>query len=127
MSYLLLKHIHVTCVVLSGLGFCLRGAWMLRQSPLLNSRLARILPHWLDTFLLGSGLSMAYLSAQYPFAQNWLTAKLFALLAYILFGTIALKRGKTRHIRMVCFCLALLCYAYLISVALSRSPWLYWG
>ena len=43
MSYLALKHLHVTCVVLSGLGFCLRGWWMLRESPLRQHRLARIL------------------------------------------------------------------------------------
>ena len=27
MSYLALKHLHVTCVALSGLGFSLRGPW----------------------------------------------------------------------------------------------------
>ena len=36
MSYLALKHLHVTCVVLSGLGFALRGWWMLTDSPLLQ-------------------------------------------------------------------------------------------
>jgi uncharacterized membrane protein SirB2 len=49
MSYLALKHLHITCVVLSGLGFCLRGAWMLVESPLRQHRLARILPHIVDT------------------------------------------------------------------------------
>ena len=127
MSYLLLKHIHVTCVVLSGLGFCLRGVWMLQESALLKARLTKILPHFLDTCLLGSALVMAFLSGQYPFVQNWLTAKLLALLAYILFGTIALKRGKTRGVRAMAFGLALLSYVYLISVAISRNPWPYWG
>ena len=127
MSYLLLKHIHVTCVVLSGLGFCLRGVWMLQESALLKARLTKILPHFLDTCLLGSALVMAFLSGQYPFVQNWLTAKLLALLTYILFGTIALKRGKTRGVRAMAFGLALLSYVYLISVAISRNPWPYWG
>jgi len=125
MSYLALKHLHVTCVVLSGLGFCLRGWWMLRESPLRQHRLARVLPHVVDTLLLGSALTMAWLSGQYPFAQGWLTAKLGGLLAYILLGTMALKRGKTRQSRAAYFGLALLAYAYIVSVALTRNPLLF--
>jgi uncharacterized membrane protein SirB2 len=121
MSYLALKHLHVTCVVLSGLGFCLRGWWMLRESPLREHRLARILPHIVDTLLLGSALTMAWMSGQYPFVQGWLTAKLFGLLAYILLGMMALKRGRTRAIRARYFGLALLAYLFIVSVALTRN------
>lgn len=122
MSYLLLKHLHVTCVVLSGLGFCLRGWWMLRESPLRQHRLTRVVPHAVDTLLLGSALTMAWMSGQYPFAQGWLTAKLCGLIAYIVLGSMALKRGKTRQSRATYFGLALLTYAYIVSVALSRNP-----
>lgn len=122
MTYLALKYLHVTCVVLSGLGFCLRGWLMLTESPLLKARLARIAPHLIDTLLLGSALTMAFLSAQYPFAQDWLTAKLGGLLAYILLGTMALKRGRTKAARTRYFIAALFAYAYIVSVALNRSP-----
>lgn len=122
MSYLAIKHLHVTCVVLSGLGFSLRGWWMLRESPLLGHRLAKVLPHVIDTLLLGSALTLAWLSGQYPFVHGWLTAKLFGLLAYIGLGTMALKRGKTRAARAGYFGLALIAYAYIVSVALTRNP-----
>ena len=122
MSYLALKHLHVTCVVLSGLGFCLRGWWMLRESPLRQHRLTRTLPHIIDTLLLGSALTMAWMSGQYPFVNGWLTAKLIGLLAYILFGMMALKRGRTLTLRARYFGLAVLAYAYIVSVALTRSP-----
>ena len=122
MSYLILKHLHVTCVVLSGLGFCLRGWWMLRESPLRQHRLTRILPHIVDTLLLGSALTMAWMSGQYPFVQGWLTAKLCGLLAYILLGMMALKRGRTQAIRARYLGLPLAAYAYIVSVALTRSP-----
>lgn len=125
MSYLLLKYLHVTCVVLSGLGFFLRGCWMLRDAPVLNNRLVRVLPHVLDTVLLGSALSLAYLSRQYPFAQDWLTAKLCGLLLYILFGSIALRFGRRKLVRGTAFGLALLLYGYVISVASSRNAWPY--
>lgn len=122
MSYLALKHLHVTCVVLSGLGFSLRGWWMLTGSPLLRTRLARSVPHVVDTLLLGSALAMAWQSGQYPFAQNWLTAKFFGLLAYILCGTMALKRGRTPRQRLLFLVLALVAFAYIVGVALMRSP-----
>lgn len=124
MSYLLLKYLHVTCVVLSGLGFCLRGYWMLTGSPRLKQRLARVLPHIVDTLLLSSALAMAWMSSQYPFVATWLTAKLFGLLAYILLGTMALKRGRTKAIRRRYLLLALLVYGYIVSVALTRSAML---
>ena len=122
MSYLALKHLHVTCVVLSGCGFLLRGGWMWADSPWLKARLARVLPHVVDSILLSSALLMAWLSGQYPFAQSWLTAKFFGLLAYILCGSMALKRGKTKQQRIVFLGLAVLAYAYIVSVALTRSP-----
>jgi len=121
-SYVALKHLHVTCVVLSGLGFCLRGWWMLRESPLRQHRLTRILPHVVDSLLLGSAVTMAWMSGQYPFANAWLTAKLFGLVAYILLGMMALKRGRTMTIRARYFGLAVLAYLYIVSVALTRSP-----
>ena len=122
MSYLALKHLHVACVVLSGLGFALRGWWMLNDSPLLKARLTRVVPHVVDTLLLGSALVMAWQSSQYPFAQGWLTAKFFGLLAYILCGTMALKRARTKGQRVLFFVLALLAYAYIVGVALTRNP-----
>ena len=124
MTYLILRHLHVTCVVLSGLGFALRGWWMLNDSPRLMARLTRVVPHVVDTLLLGSALVMAWLSGQYPFAQGWLTAKFFGLLIYILCGTMALKRGKTKDRRSFFLVLAIAAYAYIVGVALTRSPWL---
>ena len=51
----------------------------------------------------------------------WLTVKFFGLLAYILLGTMALKRGRTKAIRSRYLLLALLAYGYIVGVALTRS------
>ena len=122
MDYLLVKQVHVACAVLSVAGFALRGALMLRDSALLQSRVARVAPHVVDTLLLASAIALAWQSGQYPFAQSWLTAKLLALIAYIVLGTIALKRGRTKGLRTVAFWLALLVVLYIVSVALTRNP-----
>ena len=111
----------MSCVALSGLGFALRGSWMLSGSKLLARRWAQVAPHVIDTLLLGSAIAMALISGQYPFAQAWLTAKFFGLLAYILCGTMALKRGRSRRQRAFFFVLALAIFAYIVSVALTRD------
>lgn len=64
--YFLLKQIHVVSIILSGAGFLLRGVWMLAGSPLLGHRLTRVVPHVVDTALLGSAIGLAVLSHQYP-------------------------------------------------------------
>jgi len=126
MSYLALRHLHLLCVVLSASGFLLRGFWMFIDSPRLQQRWVRIVPHCIDTLLLASALGLALMSHQFPFVADWLTAKLLALLVYILCGTMALKRGRSKRQRGVFFVLALLVLAYIIAVALTRNPYLAW-
>ncbi len=122
MDYLFLKYVHVSCVILSGCGFVLRGVWMLADSPLLRQRWVKVFPHVVDTALLASAIALAIISSQYPLAQSWLTAKVIGLIAYIVCGAIALKRGKTKTVRAVFFVVALLIFAYIVLVALNRSP-----
>ncbi len=120
MDYLSLKHFHMTCAALSGSLFLLRGVWMLRDAPQLSQRWVRIAPHVIDSCLLGSAITMVVWSGQYPFAQAWLGAKVIALLLYIGLGMVALKRGRTRTIRVVALAGALLTFAYIVAVALTR-------
>ncbi|WP_370653826.1 SirB2 family protein [Undibacterium sp.] len=121
LSYLAVKHLHITSAVISGSFFIVRGLWKMRGSAMLQQRWVRIVPHLVDTILLASALTMAYWSGQYPFQQNWLTAKLLALLAYIVLGTIALKRGKTPASRAVAFVAAIAVFGYILAVALARQ------
>jgi uncharacterized membrane protein SirB2 len=121
MLYLTLKHLHVTCVVLSGLGFFVRGLWMLAGSRMLERRWVRVAPHAIDTLLLASAIGLALTLGQYPLAQGWLTAKLVGLLAYIGLGMVALRRGRTRAIRAGAWFAALAAFGYIVSVALARD------
>ncbi len=121
-DYAILKAIHVGCAMLSIAGFVARGTLMLGDSPLLRARFVRIAPHVVDTVLLASALLLAWRSAQVPFVQSWLTAKVLALFAYIALGSVALSRGRTRRVRAVAFVLALATFAYIVSVAVLRTP-----
>ena len=94
---------------------------MLLDSPLLQRRWVKVVPHVVDTLLLTSALGLVFWSGQYPFVQTWLTAKVLALLAYIVLGTIALKRGKTKGVRTFALLAALAVFTYIVAVALTRN------
>ena len=118
----LLKTIHVACALLSISGFMLRGILMLRDSAMLQMRLIKIAPHIIDTLLLGSAIWLAVQYGLSPGDNPWLLAKIVALLVYIGLGTVALKRGKTKQIRFVAWLAALLVFAYIVAVAVTKSP-----
>jgi uncharacterized membrane protein SirB2 len=126
--YATLKLVHVTAVVLSGAGFVTRYA--LAAS---GRRPARgwlwAAPHIVDTVLLASALGLAWVGGYRPLEVPWLEAKLVGLVAYIVAGTVALKRGRTAGVRTMAFAMALLAYAYIVSVALTKHPhgWLAGG
>ena len=122
MAYLLLKQLHLTTIAITLTLFLLRGAWMMMESSLLQARWVRIVPHLNDTLLLASGITLAVLMQQYPLVHGWLTAKFFALIVYIVLGTIALKRGKTRAQRIAAWFAALLVFGYMAAVAVTHDP-----
>jgi len=121
-AYLVAKSIHVGCVVVSLAGFGARGLLMLAGSRWLSARFVRVAPHVVDSLLLASALWLAWLLGQYPFVQAWLTAKVLALVAYIVLGALALKRAHSKALRAAAFVSALATAAYIVSVALSRDP-----
>jgi len=120
--YSLIKNLHLATIALSLALFILRGAWMMAGSRMLQARWVRIVPHLIDTLLLASGIGLAVLIQQYPLVHGWLTAKLLALILYIVFGTIALKRGKTKAQRIAAWIAALLVFGYMVAVAMAHDP-----
>lgn len=122
MTYAALKHLHVTTVLISYALFFLRGVWMMRGSPMLQRRWVKVLPHVNDTMLLAAGVSMAVMIAQYPFVAGWLTAKVVALILYIVIGSVAIKRGRTRGVRIGAWIAGQLVFAYIVLVAFTKSP-----
>lgn len=123
MSYLALKHIHITAVVLSLVLFALRGAWMVVDSPRLGARWVKVVPHVIDTVLLASALGLAATLQQWPFVHHWLTVKVVLLVAYIALGMVALKPTRPKRIRVAAFLLALAVFLAMVSVARAHDPW----
>jgi len=120
--YLALRHVHIACAILTVTLFVLRGTLMLLESRWQRSVVLRYLPHAVDTVLLTTALMLTTIVQQYPFASGWLSMKVVLLVLYVVLGSIALRRGRTRRVRIVAFVAALLTVAFLVSVARVHHP-----
>ena len=128
MAYATLKLIHVSAVAISFLGFAARGLGVLSDAAWVRHRLARTLPHLVDTVLLLSAVGMLWVMRLAPWALPWLRAKLIGLIIYIALGVIALRpalagrAAGSRTLRLVAWIGALAVFGYIVSVALTKSP-----
>jgi uncharacterized membrane protein SirB2 len=118
MTYLLVKYVHLATVLLSWCLFFVRGVWMIAESPRLAARWVRVAPHVNDTVLLVAAL---YLASFYG-AQPWIVAKVVALVAYILIGMVAIRRGPTKPVRIAAWVVAQLVFLYIVAVAVTKNP-----
>jgi len=121
MFFLIIKATHVSCIVLSFLGFFIRGVWMLQGSDKLKQRWVKTAPHIIDTLLLVSAILLAVGMRLSPLEHSWLMAKIVALLVYIGAGMVALRFGRSRNERLAAWVFGLLVFFYIVSVALSKS------
>lgn len=122
MLYYWVKQVHVYSVHLSFLLFVLRGAWVMTGRGLPRQVLLRALPHTIDTVLLTSALWLTTIVHQYPFQNDWLTAKVLLLVAYIVLGSLALRRLPSRAWRAMAFVAAIAVFGFMYSVARFRHP-----
>lgn len=120
---MVLKTVHVFTVLVTLLLFVVRAAGRLRAAAWVRNRWLRITPHVNDSVLLFSAIGLTVQTGQYPFLQGWLTAKVLGLTGYIALGAFALGEGRRRTARIVAAAAALLLFAYIFSVALTKSPW----
>ena len=95
---------------------------MIGDASWIDSRLARTLPHVVDTVLLLSALGLVWMLRMSPFAAPWLTAKIVGLVVYVLLGTVALRRGRTKRVRIAAWVTAMATFVYIVSVAITKNP-----
>jgi len=119
--YATLKLIHIAAATLSISGFVLRGIWMLRDSGWLRRTGVRVVPHVVDTAFLASGIALVWVLHLPVLRLPWLMTKLVAIVVYIGLGMLALRHGRSKTARTAAFGGALLVYAYIVGVAISKS------
>src|SRR5688572_12304962 len=117
-----IKAVHVAAVIASGLLFLLRGGAVQLGAKWAMAAPLRYLSYSIDTVLLTAALMLVTILHQYPFVHGWLTAKVVLLVVYVVLGSFALKRGRTRAVRISCWIAALLVYLFIVSIARTHSP-----
>ena len=121
--YLEIRTVHIAAVTLSGLLFFTRavavnvfGASWTMAAPI------RYLSYTIDSVLLTAALMLMTIVHQFPFVDTWLTAKVLLLVAYIVLGSYALKRAKTRTARLAYTGAAVAVFVFIVSIARTHNP-----
>jgi uncharacterized membrane protein SirB2 len=123
MDYLAIRSFHETSVALSVTGFFVRGAAGLAGAQWVRGRVAKTLPHLVDTALLVSALMLVTLLRLNPFAAPWLIAKMSGLVLYIGLGMVALRPTIAKPVRAAAWVAALAAVGWIVSVAFTKTPW----
>ncbi len=122
MDYPLIKSVHVASVVVSGALFAARGAWRFARPGARVPRAVRIVPQVVDTVLLLSALALAWIWMDSGLPLGWIGAKVAVLAAYVGLGLVALRPGLPPAPRAAAFAASALAFAYIVGVALTKSP-----
>jgi uncharacterized membrane protein SirB2 len=119
MSYLALKHIHVSLVVISVLFFIVRFFWHSSNAAMARKKWVKIVPHIIDTLLIASIVGLVWHSL--VLAPAWYMNKTLGLIGYIVFAIIAM-RAQTPLWRYGAFVVALGWVLMLLHVAYAKVP-----
>lgn len=119
--YTFIKIVHMSFAMISILGFLVRGILKINESPIVEKKLVKVLPHVIDTVLLVSAITLVVMSGQYPWVAPWVGAKVLGLIVYIGLGVVVMRTAKTRQARIIAFVLALVTAAYILMVASTKT------
>lgn len=118
-----IKWVHVATVMASGVLFLLRGLLVQARRPgWAMAAPVRYLSYTIDTTLLTAALMLLTILPGAMFANGWLAAKIGLLVAYMVLGSFALKRGRTARVRLACYLAALATFAFMYSIARAHHP-----
>ena len=120
--YLQIKSVHVAMVIASGLLFALRGAAVLAGARWAMAAPLRYLSYTIDTALLTAALMLLTALKLNPFVVPWLSVKLALLVVYVVLGSLALKRARSRRARAAFYVAALATFGFMYFVARAHHP-----
>lgn len=120
--YLQIKLVHIAAVLASGGLFALRGALVLAGVRWAMAAPLRYLSYTIDTVLLTAALMLLTALKLHPFVVPWLSVKLALLVVYVVLGSLALKRARTRRARALYYVAALATFGFMYFVARAHHP-----
>ena len=114
----MIKSIHMLFILLSVGSFISRIMLAEFKPEILHAKVLKIAPHVIDTILLLSGITLVFQGNWMTGEYGWIMTKLVMLIAYIGFGVVAMRSTGIK--RWGAFVLALTCFGYIISVAVTK-------
>ncbi len=120
--YFQIKMVHIAAVLASGGLFAVRGALVLAGVKWAMSAPLRYLSYTIDTVLLTAALMLLTALKLNPFVVPWLSVKLALLVVYVVLGSLALKRARSRRARAAFYLAALATFAFMYFVARAHHP-----
>ena len=117
-----IKDAHLLAVATSGALFALRGVAVLAGARWPMQGWLRWTSYAIDTVLLTAAMMLVVVLPAPVFANHWLAVKLGLVLAYIVAGSLALKRARGRAARAAWYVLALALFGGAALVARAHHP-----
>lgn len=96
--YTIVKHAHLTIILLTFIFFIINFVLTLKQSDALSNKVLKIGPHILYTLFVLTFIYMVINNPLnlYPFVNGWASSKLAGFVFYVLSITLALRWAKKR-------------------------------
>lgn len=114
--------LHIAAVVLSGALFITRAIAVQAGAKIAMAPALRYASYAIDTVLLISALGLVWALRDPVLQSSWLWAKVALLPVYIVLGSFALKRGKTRLAKLGFFIAAVLTLVFMYRIARTHDP-----
>lgn len=121
-AYPLVFWTHIGLVGSSAALFVIRGIGVFSGQAWPMGKACRRLSVAIDSGLLLAGATLWWLLQLNPVRDHWLGVKLALLLVYIVLGSMALKRAPSLRAKQAFFAAALLCLAFMASIAIAHHP-----
>lgn len=101
--YMIVKHAHLTIIVLTFVFFIINFVLTMKSSEMVNNKLLKIGPHVLYTLFVITFIYLVTVNPLnlYPFVNGWASSKLAGFVLYVLSITFALKWAKSNLWRIV--------------------------
>lgn len=117
-----IKFVHILAIMCSGSLFLLRGGGLLAGMRWPMAAPVRYASYTVDTVLLTAAMMLLTILPHELFANGWLAVKVALVVAYIVLGVFAMRRGRTRRTRAVAYAAALLVFAQIYFIARVHNP-----
>lgn len=118
--YPAIKHLHMLLAVISILFFLSKSGLRFANSPLLNNKPIKIVPHVNNGLLILCGILLTVIAGFNPVTNLWLLVKLVLLLGYIACGVFVIKWNGGNALRAVGVLFGLACFAGMGVLAVAK-------